>query len=176
MGKEDNTNIVLLEPQLFINALKQQGHVEVGMGMEVVLTEMRKTELDEEGNGILQAGGDVRMNQGLLFLKGKIYVPVNFRCQVMEGHHMATDAGHPGQSKTVKLITRNYLWLSLNVDIKQFIQQCLRCQQTKTFPAKSSGLLIPNPIPSGPWQEISVDLIVGLPDSQGYDSILVIVD
>lgn len=127
MGKEDNTNIVLLEPQLFINALKQQGHVEVGMGMEVVLTEMRKTELDEEGNGILQAGGDVRMNQGLLFSKGKIYIPVNFRHQVMEGHHMATDAGHPGQSKTVKLITQNYWWLSLNVDVKQIIQQCLRC-------------------------------------------------
>lgn len=37
-------------------------------------------------------------------------------------------------------------------------------------------MLIPNPIPSGPWQEVSVDLIVRLPDSQGYDSILVIVD
>lgn len=56
------------------------------------------------------------------------------------------------------------------------MQRCLRCQQTKTFPAKPSGLLVPNPIPSGPWQEISVDLIVGLPDSQGYDSILVVVD
>lgn len=45
------------------------------------------------------------MNQGLLFSKGKIYVPEDFRHQVIEGHHMATDAGHPGQSKTIKLIT-----------------------------------------------------------------------
>lgn len=105
MGKEDNADIVLLEPQLFINALRRQSHIEVGMGMEVVIAEMRRTELDEEGKGILQTGGDVWVNQGLLFHKGKIYVPVDFRCWVIEGHHMAMDAGHPGQSKTIELIT-----------------------------------------------------------------------
>lgn len=176
MGKDDNTNVVLLDPQLFINVTRRQGHVKVGTGMEVVIAEMRKTELDEESRRILQTGGDVWMNQGLLFYKGKIYVPLNLRHQVMENHHTAVDTGHPGQSKTIKLITQNYWWLSLAVDVKQFVWQCLRCQQTKTFPTKPAGLLVPNLILSGPWQEISVDLIVGLPDSQGYDSILVVVD
>lgn len=50
------------------------------------------------------------------------------------------------------------------------------CSSDYATRLQPSGLLIPNPIPSGPWQEISVDLIVGLPDSQGYDSILVVVD
>ena len=175
-GKEDNTDVVLLEPRLFINALRRQGHAEVGTGMEVVLAEMRRTELDEEGNKILQNGGDVRINQGLLFSKGKIYIPRDFRHRVIEGHHAATDAGHPGQSKTIELITQNYWWPSLAFDMKQFIRQCLRCQQTKIFLTRPLGLLVPNSISSGPWQEISINLIVGLPDSQGYDSILVIVD
>ena len=52
MGKEDNNDVILLEPQLFINALRQQGHVNMGTGMEVVLMEMRRAELDEEGSGI----------------------------------------------------------------------------------------------------------------------------
>lgn len=151
-------------------------YVEVGTGMEMLLTDMRRRELDEEGRELLQAGGDVWINQGLLFYKGKIYILVDFRHQVIESHHMVTDVGHPGQSKTIKLIMQNYWWPSLTVDVKQFVQQCLQCQQMKTFLTKPSGLLIPNPIPSGPWQEISVDLIVGLPDSQGYNSILVIVD
>lgn len=90
--------------------------------MEVVIAEMRRTELDEEGREILQMRGDVQVNQGLLFHKGKIYVPVDFRCQVIERHHMAMDVGHPGRSKTIKLITQNYWWPSLNVDVKQFIQ------------------------------------------------------
>lgn len=35
---------------------------------------------------------------------------------------MATDVGHPGQSKTIELITRNYWWPTLTADVKQFIQ------------------------------------------------------
>jgi len=36
--------------------------------------------------------------------------------------------------------------------------------------------LYPNEIPKGPWETISIDLIGPLPESAGYDRILVIVD
>ena len=35
---------------------------------------------------------------------------------------------------------------------------------------------MPNPIPTGPWINISVDFITGLPEAQGYDAILVVCD
>ena len=38
------------------------------------------------------------------------------------------------------------------------------------------GLLIPNPIPSRPYQSISMDFIVNLPWSDGYNAIYVVVD
>ncbi|WP_369008136.1 transposase family protein, partial [Bacillus sp. SRB_331] len=41
---------------------------------------------------------------------------------------------------------------------------------------KPSGLLLPLPIPSHPWSSISMDFIVKLPKSAGFDSILVVVD
>ena len=61
-------------------------------------------------------------------------------------------------------------------NIAEYVRTCLPCQKTKTYPAKPFGLLQPNPIPERPWTHISVDMITGLPLSQGQDSILVVVD
>jgi len=48
------------------------------------------------------------------------------------------------------------------------------CLRGKTFPEMSAGKLMLNPIPNVPWVDISVDFIMGLPEAQGYDTILVI--
>ena len=50
------------------------------------------------------------------------------------------------------------------------------CNRTKTFLAAPMGKLLPNRIPTRKWQVISVDLIVELPTSHGYDALLVVVD
>jgi hypothetical protein len=38
------------------------------------------------------------------------------------------------------------------------------------------GLLHPLPIPTKPWQSILMDFIIDLPLSQGFDTILTVVD
>ena len=40
----------------------------------------------------------------------------------------------------------------------------------------ASREVMPNPIPNMPWTDISVDFIMGLPEVQGYDAILVVCD
>ncbi len=50
------------------------------------------------------------------------------------------------------------------------------CNQTKTFPTQKVGKLIPNKVPDQHWQVISIDIIGELPDSKGYNAILVVVD
>jgi len=49
------------------------------------------------------------------------------------------------------------------------------CIQTKSFRRPPIRELHPLPIPSAPWDTISVDFIVELPQSAGHDSIMVIV-
>jgi hypothetical protein len=39
---------------------------------------------------------------------------------------------------------------------------------------RTAGKLMPNPIPTRPWIDISVDFVTGLPEAQGYDAILVV--
>ena len=60
--------------------------------------------------------------------------------------------------------------------IAKYVKGCDLCNQTKMFPTAPAGKLMPNCIPHRRWQIISVDLITELPQSHGYDSILVAVD
>ncbi|SJL16240.1 uncharacterized protein ARMOST_19760 [Armillaria ostoyae] len=61
-------------------------------------------------------------------------------------------------------------------DIKTYIGGCKTCQRTKSSNQAKSTPLHPNTIPTEPWTHISVDMITGLPSSNGHDALLVIVD
>ena len=50
------------------------------------------------------------------------------------------------------------------------------CQMFKSETTTSTRLLQPLSIPSKPWEEVSMDFVVGLPKSQGYDVIMVVMD
>jgi len=60
--------------------------------------------------------------------------------------------------------------------VADYVKGCDLCNRTKTFPMSPAGKLMPNWVPNCHWQVISVDLIMGLPLSRGYDAIMVVVD
>ncbi|SJL04345.1 uncharacterized protein ARMOST_07711 [Armillaria ostoyae] len=61
-------------------------------------------------------------------------------------------------------------------DIEAYIAGCETCQRTKSSNQAKSAPLHPNAIPTEPWTHITVDMITGLPDSNGYDALLIVVD
>jgi len=60
--------------------------------------------------------------------------------------------------------------------VGRYVSTCDMCLWTKLFQHPPTGELHPLPIPSAPWDTISVDFIVELPQSAGHDSVMVIVD
>jgi len=60
--------------------------------------------------------------------------------------------------------------------VGRYVSTCDMCLWTKSFWCHPIGELHPLPIPSAPWDTISVDFIVELPQSAGHDSIMVVVD
>lgn len=73
-------------------------------------------------------------------------------------------------------IKQCFAWKGLKAAVRDFVQSCQTCQQSKYDRSKSPGLLQPLPVPDSAWQVISLDFIEGLPLSNGYNSLLVVVD
>jgi hypothetical protein len=62
-------------------------------------------------------------------------------------------------------------------EIAKYVSECDTCQRIKASHLKVAGTLQPLPIPSWKWEELSMDFIVGLPNTSRHrDSIWVIVD
>ena len=120
----------------------------------------------------------VQHEDGTVTWKERVYVPkdAKLREDIVRLHHDSPLAGHPGRYKTHELITRNYWWPGIQKDIRKYVQGCEKCQRVKPIRQSPHNPLHPHSIPTEPWQEISVDLIGALPESQGYDAICVFVD
>jgi hypothetical protein len=83
--------------------------------------------------------------------------------------------GHPGQWKTLELITREYYWPGMTEFVKAYIKGYATCQTTKIQPPVKVPLK-PTEILEGLWETITMDFITDLPTLKGYDSILTVVD
>ena len=64
----------------------------------------------------------------------------------------------------------------MTIFVKKYIMGCDMYQWMKNCPQQPFGPLVPNKVPNGPWEIISMDLITQLPKSNGYNAICVIVD
>jgi reverse transcriptase-like protein/integrase-like protein len=100
------------------------------------------------------------------------------RWTILQELHSSPSAGHPGIANTWALVNWHYEGPRLHTFIEQYIQGCPYCQESKmNIPQKWAPLQWFNMhIDQGPFQYVSMDLITDLPISEGYNSILTIVD
>ncbi|CDO72200.1 hypothetical protein BN946_scf184970.g52 [Trametes cinnabarina] len=116
--------------------------------------------------------------EGLVTWKGRLYVPKDrhLRERIIRMNHDSVSAGHPGRYKTQELVTRDYWWPRLQGDIRRYIEGCEVCQRTKARHGKINAPLHPHDVPTENWEVISIDMVGALPESEGYDAILNVVD
>jgi transposase InsO family protein len=189
-GSTDNENVILLSPELFV--------VRAMEGVEVEGEEREILEAVREGNrngqqedpvavvarklhkarGKAPHSAEWRLERGILFYRGKIYVPQDpeLRRRIVAQHHDTKITGHPGRWKTLELVARNYWWPQMNRYIGAYTRACDLCLRTKAARQLPTGRLHPLEIPPGRWEQISVDFVVELPDAHGFDAVMSVVD
>jgi hypothetical protein len=98
------------------------------------------------------------------------------KLEIVAARHDLVTAGHLVIRKTHELVARDFVWPGMRRYIADYVASCEVCQRNKISRQKPLGLLHPLPIPEQPWKSVSIDFIVKLPVSEGFDSIMVVVN
>jgi len=135
--EHDNEDVVLLKPEYFKVHALCQGHLLIEGHKELILAKIRKSkDLDEL---VVKAVEELKKSstrqlqseewseeQGLMLFRGKVYVlkDIKLRLEIIKLHHDTPVAGHPGQWKILELITRNYWWPGITMQVKNYVSGC----------------------------------------------------
>ena len=125
-----------------------------------------------------------RSKEGLVYFKGRIYAPANkgLRDTILRQYHDAPASGHQGIEKTIERLRRTYFWPGMTKAVKEYVTSCDSCFRNKAHKHKEYGRLQSLPTPTKPGQQITLDFIMGLPNSNdlttgvSYDGILSVVE
>ena len=117
------------------------------------------------------------IHDGFLFRANKLCVPESsVRLLLLQESHSGGLMGHFGREKTLLMLADHFYWPKMRRDVYRFVMRCITCNKSKSK-LKPHGLYTPLPAPTTPWEDISMDFVLGLPRTQrGHDSIFVVVD
>ena len=156
----------MIDPEQMVQSIKK-GYTDDPLYASSVAAGARRTKL-----GIVALGS--------LFRKGvAICVPDanGLRHSITRELHCSPYAGHTGMNRTLVLVSRYFYWPDMQHDINDYVRGCVMCQRNKSSAGPPAGKLQPLPVPSGIWEDISMDFIGPLPKtSRGNDFILNVVD
>jgi len=175
-GEEDNDNMVVLPPEVFINLASDEPVEEIDTRSKINMSNLENEEtirrwantyqLHQENNtwwkeDALVVAGDKNLKRGVISM-----------------FHDPPYRGHPGIGNTIVLLKQSYWWPNLKKDVEEYVKGCAACQANKinTHHQKPRLFPITTDPEAQPFEVVTMDFITKLPTSQGYDSILTITD
>jgi len=176
MGEEDNDNVVVLPSQVFIKMTGKDPIEEIDTCSKINMSNLENEEtirrwanmyqLHHENHNwwkddALVVAGDNQLKRG-----------------VISTFHDPPYRRHPGIANTMTLLKQNYWWPNMKKDVEEYVKGCATCQANKinTHHQKPHLYPIATDPEAQPFEVITMDFIMKLPPSQGYDSILTITD
>jgi RNase H-like domain found in reverse transcriptase/Integrase zinc binding domain len=139
-------------------------------------------EAPAEESELLAAQRFYKSEKGLLIFRdtdwvARLCVPKSeVRRVLKESHELSWETTHAGSSRLFHKLADQFYWPRMWADVVDYIKTCDVCQKIKTDKQGPIGKLCPHTIPLLPFEVVMLDLITGLPKSEGHNAILVIMD
>ena len=180
-GTNDNTNVTVLSPHLFVNTMTLSCLFARATTLSSIDDRVRSHQLQQPDLLKKWATMYPLKQIGELYWYGDRLVVMedtSLKRGVISLYHDSPTAGHPGISNTTWAIARDFWWPAMKKDIIEYVKGCTECQAKKNQPNQPKPP--PFPITSDtyniPFTSIAMDFIVKLPLSDSYDTILTITD
>jgi hypothetical protein len=116
----------------------------------------------------------------LLCYEERLYISPEASVQAELLKHHDDELRNFSIERTLELVSHKYYWPKLVKDVKKYVFSCDICQRVKAPRHHSYGEMQALPHSNGSWEEVTMNMITGLPsskhDNSVHDAILVIVD
>src|SRR6266571_3208375 len=181
--EDDNDQVIALPDNLWIRLLDTELRDAVAKGLtndstaQKAMKFLSKTEVSPTNWTLENSGQD--STTLFLFYNGCLYIPdeIDLRRQIVRDYHNTLTAGHPGVLATCRSIRTSYWWPGLSSFVRNYVTGCGVCQQFKVNTQPSKPSLVPiDVLSSRVFGQVGIDFMTDLPESEGYDSIMVTVD
>ena len=103
-------------------------------------------------------------------------IPKDMQKEILQLHEELGENAHFGFEKTYNYLSRSFYWPKMVKSVKRYQETCDTCQKIHNDRRLPYGRLQPIPIPQYPFQEVSMDFIMPLTESGGYNGVYVVVD
>ncbi|PKI67015.1 hypothetical protein CRG98_012553 [Punica granatum] len=107
------------------------------------------------------------LHDGFMFKGNQLCTPdCSLRLQIIKELH---GEGHVGRDRTLQLVQGSYFWPTICKEVEKYVQRCRVCNVSKGT-TTNAELYMPLPIPSRPWEGVSMDFVLGLPRTQDVNA------
>ncbi|KAF8748302.1 hypothetical protein RHS01_10955, partial [Rhizoctonia solani] len=106
--------------------------------------------------------------------EAELEIVTEIRNRLREDPPWNPSSSHPGQQRTLELISRSYWWPGMKSSAKNGSNAAQHASKPKS--PRAGNCLKPLEVPPFPFHTISYDFITGFPKSNGYDAVLVVID
>ncbi|GJT18787.1 RNA-directed DNA polymerase [Tanacetum coccineum] len=151
----------------FEEDINTKSHELMSFGKSIIIKGGRFTWTSEVAKAfdILKAKQFSKLD-GYLFKGAWLCIPLcSLREAIILDGHAGGLAGHFGRDKTLALLQEQFYWPKMERDVNRLLERFRTCHIAKTH-SSNAGLYTPLFVPVAPWEDVSLDFVLGLPHTE----------